>query len=279
VGTLQGRNSGRDGLGQVLEFCLSDCEQRWFLGAHYFGANKLLPDKSNGTNCCCEYVGSAGLGHPTVLADYFVKIVPHSDLRPIEDVCAPYALECPADNATASRVLGNPFIEVYERPWALRRKEAVVKEEKVLQISLASFATASCMLLLCLSICKCLTKHRLSMELDDVNQIEGLDVDHSAIKRIKFTVPKIEKDNDGDDDDAGTPSTLSPSSSVPHSPRATTSSGSWIFRSSSGFSPGVSLGSFTKSPPSNWFRRFTDSASPSGGSSLKVPLVGPNHYV
>jgi hypothetical protein len=94
--------------------------------AHWFASNNFLPSPDNSTNCCCEYVGGKGPGHPRVLADYCVASVPNSLDKPQEETCAPFIRTCPASNATALQEMGKPFIEVYTEcsagilvePWA-----------------------------------------------------------------------------------------------------------------------------------------------------------------
>jgi len=94
--------------------------------AHWFASNSFVPSPDNSTNCCCEYVGGKGPGHPRVLADYCVASVPNSGDKPHEETCAPFIRTCPASNATALQEMGMPFIEVYTEcsagilvePWA-----------------------------------------------------------------------------------------------------------------------------------------------------------------
>uniref|UniRef100_A0A7S4UJL6 Uncharacterized protein n=1 Tax=Alexandrium monilatum TaxID=311494 RepID=A0A7S4UJL6_9DINO len=80
---------------------------------NYFSANRFTPDPDNATLCACEYVGGAGGDSPRILADYIVARVPQSAGRPMQEVCAPFVMQCPGDNATAVRELGDPFVEVY----------------------------------------------------------------------------------------------------------------------------------------------------------------------
>jgi len=80
----------------------------------YFAANRLTPDATNSTNCCCEYIGqAAGAGQPRVLADYCTATVPHSSHLPFEEVCVPHIRQCPSNNNTALAEMGAPFIEIY----------------------------------------------------------------------------------------------------------------------------------------------------------------------
>lgn len=82
----------------------------WQVG--YFSANRFTPNPGNITNCCCEYVGSPGPGMPRVLADYCQVVKDSVDL-PMQQVCASVVVQCPRDNATAARLMGTPFIEIY----------------------------------------------------------------------------------------------------------------------------------------------------------------------
>jgi len=94
--------------------------------AHWFAANSFVPSPDNSTNCCCEYVGGKGPGHPRVLADYCVGSVPNTLDKPQEETCAPFLRACPASNATALQEMGMPFVEYYTdcssgipvAPWA-----------------------------------------------------------------------------------------------------------------------------------------------------------------
>mmetsp|Transcript_57421 Transcript_57421/g.159822 ORF Transcript_57421/g.159822 Transcript_57421/m.159822 type:complete len:241 (+) Transcript_57421:84-806(+) len=82
----------------------------------YSQANWYAPD--NLTLCCCEYIGSSGPDQPSVLSDYCTPSALSSSrpsLAEFLELC-PQRLRtrCPADNATALKMFGEPYVEVYE---------------------------------------------------------------------------------------------------------------------------------------------------------------------
>jgi len=253
--------------------------------AHYYGANRFLPDSNNGTNCCCEYVGSRGNGHPTVLADYFIKMVPNSNHLPMEEVCAPYLVECPLHNSTASVVLGQPFIEVYLRPSVIAAKISEEQNQKLLGALALSVAVAAISVLLWVSVRKLFGNLELNKDASRMDSATRLDLEAGARKKANLFLPKLNLPND--DNDIGTPSTLSPSSSAPNSPRtqetdSITRDNSWT----SCMSPLASPGSQTPLSPSSspfWLRGFSEPASSSmahwdlvghpDNASLTTPLM------
>jgi len=251
--------------------------------AHYYGANRFLPDSNNGTNCCCEYVGSRGNGYPTVLADYFVKMVPNSNHLPMDEVCAPYVVECPLHNSTASAVLGNPFIEVYLRPAVIAAEVSEKQNQKLFCALALSVAVAGISLLLWVSVRKLLGNQDQNKGASSVDSTNRSDLEAGVGKTASLSVPKLDLPND--DIDIGTPSTLSPCSSAPNSPRmqetgSSTREISWTSSISSLTTPG----SQTPSPSSrSWFRGLTEPASSSSAhwdfavhpdsGSLTTPLM------
>mmetsp|Transcript_69499 Transcript_69499/g.137455 ORF Transcript_69499/g.137455 Transcript_69499/m.137455 type:complete len:356 (+) Transcript_69499:11-1078(+) len=78
----------------------------------YFVASRFIPDATNSTNCCCEYV-TQDPGRPRVLADYCAAVVPHSAHLPLREVCAPHVRHCPLDTTVALAEIGPPFVEIY----------------------------------------------------------------------------------------------------------------------------------------------------------------------
>jgi len=241
--------------------------------AHYYGANRFLPDSNNGTNCCCEYVGSRGTGYPTVLADYFVKTVPNSNHLPMEEVCTPYLVECPLHNSTASLVLGNPFIEVYLRPAVIAAEVSEKENQKLFYAVALSVAVAGISLLLWVSVRKLLGNRELNKDASSASadSVTRLDLEAGARKNARFSVPKLELPDD--DNDIGTPSTLSPSSSAPNSPRMQETISS--AREISGTSCMPSLATQDSQTASlssslSWLRGVTEPASSSAHWDLAV---------
>lgn len=111
---LKSGDSTEIGVGMYLSPPVTEIKNDGSWETHYFGANHFTPDASDSTNCCCEYIGGKGASHPRILADYCVATVPHSAHRPMAEVCLPYLQACPANNATAFQMMGQPFVEIYE---------------------------------------------------------------------------------------------------------------------------------------------------------------------
>eukprot|EP00931_Biecheleriopsis_adriatica_P032491 TRINITY_DN18963_c0_g1_i1.p1 TRINITY_DN18963_c0_g1~~TRINITY_DN18963_c0_g1_i1.p1 ORF type:complete len:288 (+),score=44.96 TRINITY_DN18963_c0_g1_i1:74-937(+) len=110
---VQAERGSEVGVGAYLSPLVTITREDGSWETGYFGANRFTPDKTNTTNCCCEYVGQAGPGQPRVLADYCVAAVPGSWHQSMQEACAPHLQACPADNATALKTMGAPFIEIY----------------------------------------------------------------------------------------------------------------------------------------------------------------------
>jgi len=251
--------------------------------AHYYGANRFQPDSNNGTNCCCEYVGSKGVGYTTVLADYFVKVVHHSNHRPMEEVCAAYAVMCPTDNLTASVMLAKPFIEMYERP-AFVAQEIAWEQRKNLLLRWAwSMAVMIAILLLCFLARKFLWKLYLTGTAEDVDCVTDAKIVEGTKKGATFMVPNLALLDDKDG--IGTPSTLSPCSSAPNSPRMeqSSSSSNWSNSLISRMSSTISTDSSTLPASGLWSRGLTEPAPSSrrhqdfvtytDKDSLSAPLI------
>lgn len=109
------------GDGRVLSSTSYTANEDGSWEGHYFGANRYHMCHQNGTcaqagtstKCACYFLGSHGPGQPVILSNYQVAEPFNTSQLSHEEACRPFIKSCPVDNATAHRLYGAPFLEVY----------------------------------------------------------------------------------------------------------------------------------------------------------------------
>lgn len=136
------------GHGQVLSPIIQKYRDDGSWEAHFFGANRYnlcnsttCVAASTSTKCACYYLGSHGLGLPITLSNYHMAEPFNTSKQTEAEACGPYIQKCPVDNATASKLLGTPFLEVYAT--CIAQPENTKSLQMFLVVAVSSIVVAS----------------------------------------------------------------------------------------------------------------------------------------